>query len=77
MYGSIGTPELIVILVVTLVLILPAWKIFAKAGFPGWLGLGICIPVVNIGLWFFLAFAEWPLQQELRHLKDNRATGTR
>ena len=71
MYGSIGMPELMVLIVVTLILILPAWRIFAKAGFSGWMGVGICIPVVNVGLWFFLAFVEWPLERELRQLKGN------
>jgi hypothetical protein len=38
----------------------PAWRICSKAGFPGALGLLIIVPLLNIGLLFFLAFAEWP-----------------
>lgn len=41
-------------------LVLAFWRIFAKAGFPGVLGLLMLVPVVNVGAVVYLAFAEWP-----------------
>jgi hypothetical protein len=48
------------ILIVGLIIVLPFWKIFTKAGFPGPLAILVIIPFVNIFMIFFLAFAEWP-----------------
>lgn len=55
-----GPAELVVLVFVTAVVILPFWKIFSKAGFPGALSLLILIPMVNVIMIFFLAFARWP-----------------
>lgn len=41
-------------------LVFAFWRIFAKAGFPGVLGLLMLVPVVNVGAVVYLAFAEWP-----------------
>jgi hypothetical protein len=62
--ANIGLPEVllilgIVIIVATLVLV-PYWRIFRKAGFPPGLGLLMIIPLVNLVMLYFLAFAEWP-----------------
>ena len=59
MFG-LGTTELFVICFIFAIFILPFWKIFTKAGFPGWLSLFLLIPIANILVLFFLAFAEWP-----------------
>ena len=63
MFG-IGTTELMVLFFIGsifgLIFILPFWKIFTKAGFPGWLSLLMVIPFANIIILFYLAFAEWP-----------------
>jgi hypothetical protein len=64
MMVGIGLPELLVIcfvmVFVLLLIVLPYWKIFGKAGFSSWFGILMVIPIVNIGMLFFLAFAEWP-----------------
>jgi len=36
------------------------WKICAKAGFPGALGLLILVPILNFVFLLWLAFAKWP-----------------
>jgi hypothetical protein len=39
-----------------------AWmKIFWKAGYSGWLGLLVFVPIVNIFLILYLGFSEWPV----------------
>jgi hypothetical protein len=48
---------LICVIVLT---VLPFYKIFSRAGFNGWLSLLMLVPLVNIVMLFFLAFAEWP-----------------
>ncbi len=61
---SLGTTELLVIfgilLVGAIIVVLPHWKIFGKAGFSPWLSLLMLVPVVSLVLLYFLAFAEWP-----------------
>lgn len=68
MFG-IGLPELIVILVITIVLVVPYWKIFSKAGFSGWLSLTLLIPFVNLLVPYYLAFSKWPIHKEIDKLK--------
>ena len=42
------------------VIVLPFWKTFAKAGFSGWLGLLMIVPMVNLIALYVLAFSDWP-----------------
>lgn len=57
---------LILIFVFAILVVLPYWKIFGKAGFSPWISVLMLIPVVNIVLLYFLAFADWPSLQQLR-----------
>ena len=43
----------------------------AKAGFPGWYGVAVVIPMLNLLLVLFLAFAEWPLERKLSGLRPS------
>lgn len=45
------------------------WRIFAKAGHNGALGLFMLIPFVNLIMLYVLAFREWPIQRELSHAR--------
>jgi len=45
------------------------WKIFAKAGHRGALGLLMLVPGVNLIMLCLLAFGEWPIQRELDHTR--------
>jgi hypothetical protein len=68
---SLGLPELIIIAIFVFVFIIPFWKIFAKAGFSGWLSLTQIVPILNIVMLFYVAFAEWPLHRELKRLREH------
>jgi len=57
-------------LVIVAVKVLIFCKIFSKAGFSWALGLLMLVPVANIVMLFVLAFAEWPIQRELRSLRQ-------
>lgn len=41
-------------------MIYPFWRICVRAGFHGWIALLIVVPLVNLGLLYFLALADWP-----------------
>jgi len=60
----ISVPQLfIVVLTVVmalLVVVWPYWRIFGKAGFSPGLSLLMVVPVANVIMLFFLAFARWP-----------------
>jgi len=72
MLGSIGIPELLVIFVAVVLILWPAIRICAKAGYPPALGLLAIVPGLNLVLLWYLAFAEWPA---LRRSNDRDATG--
>jgi len=60
MVGMPGPLELIIIVLMALVVVVPFWRIFSKAGFSGALSLLMFVPILNVIMIFFLAFAEWP-----------------
>jgi hypothetical protein len=60
MSPSISLWELVVLIIAAVVIVLPMWRICKKAGYPGWLGVLTVIPLLNLGLLYFLAFATWP-----------------
>ena len=59
-----------IVLIVVAVKVLIFCKIFSKTGFSWALGLLILVPIANIVMLFVLAFAEWPIQRELRSYRQ-------
>ena len=57
-------------MVIVAVKILIFCKIFSKAGYSWALGLLMLVPIANIIMLFVLAFAEWPIQRELRSYRQ-------
>ena len=64
-----GLPELLFLIVGGIIIMLPLWKVFSKAGYPGALSLGMLLPVVNIVLLYFLGFSDWPVLKQLKALR--------
>ncbi len=60
-YRMIGGPWMM--LVVGVLVVVPVWRICTKAGYSGWLSLLVLVPIANLVLLYFLAFAEWPLER--------------
>ena len=61
------------ILLVTVAITVLIWcKLFSKAGYSWALGLLLLVPIVQIIMPFFLAFADWPIRKELRRLKQQQ-----
>jgi hypothetical protein len=56
MMGAFG----IVWLLVAVFFIFLWFKIFSKAGFSGWLSLLLLVPIANLVLIIWFAFADWP-----------------
>lgn len=59
-------------LIVLIIKILIYCKIFSKAGYCWALGLLMLVPIANIIMPFVLAFGDWPVQKELRLLKQQQ-----
>ena len=59
-------------LVVGLMLIPPAWKLCARAGFPRWFSFAMMIPLANVALLYFLAFSPWPADLLAAKVKGER-----
>jgi uncharacterized protein (DUF983 family) len=51
-------------LVIGLLVVVPLWRICARLGFPGWLSLAAFVPLANVLLLYYLAFADWPLDRK-------------
>jgi hypothetical protein len=61
--GLLQPSHLLIILLPFLFVLLPLWRILAKAGYPGPLSLLALIPIVGLVIIFWLAFSEWPLER--------------
>lgn len=81
MHGSNATPVFVMILVafgilmgliVVIIKVLIFCKIFSKAGYCWALGLLMLVPIANIIMPFILGFGDWPIQKELRLLKQQQ-----
>jgi hypothetical protein len=49
----------IMMMVVTVVMVIPYWFIFKKAGFSAWLSLLMFVPLANIIILYVVAFSDW------------------
>ena len=67
---SIGGLAEFVIIAAVVLCVWAYWRIFAKAGYPGAMGILTVIPLLNVIMLFFLAFSEWPVLKELKALRD-------
>lgn len=65
----------LIILITTAITLLIWCKIFSKAGYSWAFGLLMLVPIANIIMPFFLAFADWPVQKELRRFKKQQEQG--
>jgi|GEM_PF-1524876 len=69
MFGF-GISEIIFISPILILLVLPFWKIFSKAGFSGWWSLFIPIPPINLFVIYYFAFSKWPIYKSISDI-DN------
>ncbi|MDX1755504.1 MAG: hypothetical protein R3175_05520 [Marinobacter sp.] len=48
------------LLAFAIVVVIPVWRICQRTGFPGWISILVLIPLLNLALLYFIAFADWP-----------------
>jgi len=54
-----------------------AWRIVAKTGNSGALSLLFLVPLANVAFMLYLGFAEWPVEKELKILREqSRGAGS-
>lgn len=58
--GAFSIWHIAILVVCAALFVIPACRIFSRAGLGGGWGLLAAIPIVNIVLLWVLAFAEWP-----------------
>jgi hypothetical protein len=58
---EMGSGDILILLIAALIMIIPFWRIFSKAGYSGWLSILMVLPIINLILLYFLAFANWPI----------------
>ncbi|RUO62072.1 hypothetical protein [Pseudidiomarina insulisalsae] len=46
-------------LIVGAIVVIPVWRICQRIGYPGPLSLLMLIPLANLALLYFIAFARW------------------
>lgn len=67
----------ILTLIVAVILIIAFIAVFLKAGYSVpvalLMGVGLCVPVVNVIVLLVFLMSEWPVQRELRALKERFA----
>jgi hypothetical protein len=56
----------------SIVMIIPYWKIYEKTGQAGPMALLQLIPLVNIVMLYVLAFSEWPIEREMRTAREGQ-----
>lgn len=61
--GSFSIWHWLIIIVWLAAFLVPAWRIAAKAGFPGALSLLLLIPLLNVVLIWIFAFIKWPVER--------------
>ena len=71
-----GVVSFALMVITLIVLAIAFYKLFEKAGFTPAIGLLMLVPVVNLGVALYLAFAEWPVHQELARTKLLVASAT-
>ena len=49
----------IIALIYTIVMVIPYWIIYKKAGFSPWLAILMIVPLVNLVLLYVVAFSQW------------------
>jgi len=67
----------ILTLIVAVIMIIAFIAVFLKAGYSVpvalLMGVGLCVPVINVIVLLVFLLSEWPVQRELRALKERFA----
>jgi len=62
--GGFSIWHWIIILLIFVIYLVPAWRIATKAGYSGALSLLMLVPLVNIVMLWVFAFVRWPVERD-------------
>ena len=51
------------IVILSLLQVVPFWRIFARMGLPPWLAIMAAVPLVNLIVLYYVALNPWPSQR--------------
>jgi hypothetical protein len=57
-----GPGEILFIMLPVVVIVIPAWRIVSRVGYPGGWSLLLLIPLVNLAAFVAFAYVRWPLE---------------
>jgi len=46
------------------IVVVPVWKILQRLGYSPYLSLLMLLPFLNIGLLYYIAFTDWPVEKD-------------
>ena len=58
--AAFSTEHWLILLVTAVIFGVPLWRIVARTGHPGIVAILFFIPLVNIGVLWWLAYGKWP-----------------
>jgi hypothetical protein len=50
--------------------VVPFWRLFQRMGYSPYLSLLMLVPFVNLGLLYYLAFLDWPIERSVPRIED-------
>jgi hypothetical protein len=71
--NGIGAPELIVVVAICasiFVVLWPVARLCARVGLSPWLGILAIVPIGNVLLLWFMAYAAWPIDTGYGNLRS-------
>ncbi len=63
--------------ITAMIFVLASLRLCSKAGYHSLFGLLLLVPVVNLFIFLFMAFSRWPIERELRELRNVQQTARR
>jgi hypothetical protein len=66
---------ILMLVVLAVITVIPFWRICTKAGFPGALSLLMLVPLGNLILPFYIAFADWPALRQVQSGQGSMGPG--
>lgn len=60
----------VVVVLGAVLLVVPFWRLFRRMGYSPWLSLLMLVPFVNLGLLYYVAFLDWPIERGVPRIGD-------
>jgi hypothetical protein len=62
--------QIVLMLLVVVVAIVPFWRIAQRLGYSPYWSLALLLPFVNLGLLYYVAFMDWPIERGTQRLEE-------